>query len=61
MSGEKRQGWITEEGFFTVSPGERQVRQHKKVKMNLSSLVERDEFQKSMEVERQTPAPESSG
>ena len=27
MSGENSQGWITEETFFTVSPGERQVRQ----------------------------------
>ena len=54
MSGENSQGWITEEAFFTVSPGERQVRQRKKVKMNLSSPVERHEFQKSMEVEWQT-------
>ena len=29
MSGENSQGWITEEAFFTVSPGARQVRQRK--------------------------------
>ena len=34
MSGENSQGWITEEAFFTVSPGGRQVRQCKDVKMN---------------------------
>ena len=41
MSGENSQGWITEEAFFTVSLGARQVRQ-------------RNEFLKSMEVEWQT-------
>ena len=29
MSGESGQGWITEEAFFTVSPGARQARQRK--------------------------------
>ena len=37
MSGENSQGWITEEAFFTVSPGARQVRQRKEVEMNLLS------------------------
>ena len=37
MSGENSQGWITEEAFFTVSPGARQVRQRKEVKF-LKSL-----------------------
>ena len=54
MSGENSQGWITEEAFFTVSPGARQVRQRKEVKMNLLSPAERHEFLKSMEVEWQT-------
>ena len=54
MSGENSQGWITEEAFFTVSPGARQVRQRKEVKMNLLSPAERHEFVKSMEVEWQT-------
>ena len=54
MSGENGQGWITEEVFFRVSPGGRQVRQRKKVKMNQLSPAERREFLKSMEVERQT-------
>ena len=44
------QGWITEE----VSPGARQVRQRKEVKMNQLSPAERHEFLKSMEVEWQT-------
>ena len=34
MSGENGQGWITEEAFFTVSPGARQVQQREEVKMN---------------------------
>ena len=51
MSGENSQGWITEEAFFTVSPGARQVRQSKEVKMNQLSPAERHEFLKSMEVE----------
>ena len=54
MSGENSQGWITEEAFFTVSPGARQVRQRKEVKMNQLSPVERHEFLKSMKVEWQT-------
>ena len=54
MSGESGQGWITEEAFFTVSPGARQVRQRKEVKMNQLSLVEGHEFLKGMEVEWQT-------
>ena len=37
MSGENGQGRITEEAFFTVSPGARQVRQRKEVKMNQGS------------------------
>ena len=54
MSGESGQGWITEEACFTVSPGGRQVRQRKEVKMNHLSPAERREFLKSMEVEWQT-------
>ena len=54
MSGENSQGWITEEAFFTVSPGARQVRQRKEVKMNQLSPAERHEFLKRMEVEWQT-------
>ena len=38
MSGESGQGWITEEAFFTVSPGARQVRQRKEVKMTTCHL-----------------------
>ena len=54
MSGESGQGWITEEALFTVSPGGRQVRQRKEVKMNHPSPAEKREFLKSMEVEWQT-------
>ena len=54
MSGESGQDWITEEAFFTVSPGARQVRQRKEVKMNQLSPAEKREFLKSMEVEWQT-------
>ena len=54
MSGESGQGWITEEAFFTVSPGARQVRLRKEVKMNHLSPAEKREFLKSMEVESQT-------
>ena len=54
MSGENSQGGITEEVFFTVSPGVRQVRQRKEVKMNQLSPSERHEVLKSMEVEWQT-------
>ena len=32
MSGESGRGWITEEAFFTVSPGGQQMRQRKEVK-----------------------------
>ena len=32
MSGENSQGWITEEAFFAVTPGARQVRQRKEAK-----------------------------
>ena len=41
MSGENSQGWITEEAFFTVSPGARQARQRKEVKMNQLSPAEK--------------------
>ena len=44
LSGESGQGWITEEAFFTVSPGGRQVRQRKEVKMNHLSPAEKHEF-----------------
>ena len=54
MSGENSQGWITQEAFFTVSPGARQARQRKEVKMNQLSPAERHEFLKSMKVEWQT-------
>ena len=54
MSGGNSQGWITEEAFFTVSPGARQVLQRKEVKMNQLSPAERHEFLKSMDVEWQT-------
>ena len=54
MRGENSQGWITEEAFLTVSPGARQVRQRKEVKMNQLSPAERHEFLKSIEVEWQT-------
>ena len=54
MSGENSQGWIIEEAFFTVSPGARQERQRKEVKMNQLSPAERHEFLKSIEVEWQT-------
>ena len=40
MIGENGQGWITEEAFFTVSPGARQVRQRKEVNVNHSSPAE---------------------
>ena len=59
MSGENGQGWITEEAFFTVLPGARQVRQRKDVKMNQLSPAERREFLKSVEVEWQTPSSRS--
>ena len=40
MSGESARGWITEETFFTVSPGGQQMRQRREVKMNHLSLAE---------------------
>ena len=54
MSGESGRGWITEEAFFTVSPGGQQMRQRKEVKMNHLSPAEKREFLKSIEVEWQT-------
>ena len=54
MSGENSQGWITEEAFFTVSPGARQVRQRKEVKVNQLSPAAKREFLRLMEVEWQT-------
>ena len=54
MSGESCQGWITEEAFFTVSPGGQQMRQRKEVKMNHLSPAEKREFLRSMEMEWQT-------
>ena len=54
MSGDQPQGWITEEAFFTVSPGARQVRQRKEVKTSQSTPAERREFLKSMDTEWQT-------
>ena len=54
MIGENSQGWITEETFFTVSSGARQVRQRKDVKMNQLSLAGRHEFLKSTEVDWHT-------
>ena len=54
MSGESGQGWITEEAFFTVSLGARQVRQRKEVRMSQLSHAERREFLVSIEVEWQT-------
>ena len=50
MSGENSQGWITEEAFFTISPGARQERQRKEVKMNQLSPAARHEFLKSVEL-----------
>ena len=54
MSGAHDQGWITEEAFFTVSPGARQVWQRKKVKMSQLTPAVRREFLKSMDIEWQT-------
>ena len=54
MSGENGQSWITEEAFFTVSHGARQVQQREEVKMNQMSPAEKREFLRSMEVEWQT-------
>ena len=50
MSGENSQGWITEEAFFTVTPGARQMQQRKEVNL---SPAETREFLKSMEIEWQ--------
>ena len=44
MSEESGRGWITEEAFFTVSPGWEQMRQRKEVKMNHLPLAEKCEF-----------------
>ena len=60
MSGENGQGWITEEAFFTISPGTRQVRQHKEVKMNPLSPAEKREFLKSIGRRVADPAQEPS-
>ena len=46
MSEECGRGWITEEAFFTVSPGWQQMRQRKEVKMNHLSPAEKREFLK---------------
>ena len=54
MSGESGQDFITEEAFFTVSPGARQMRQRKEAKMNQLSPTDKREFLKSMEAEWQT-------
>ena len=54
VSGDQSQGWITEEAFFAVSPGARQVRQRKEIKMSLLTPAERREFLKSMDTEWQT-------
>ena len=54
MSEESGRGWITEEAFFTVSPGWQQMRQRKEVKMNRLSPAEKREFLKSMEAKWQT-------
>ena len=53
MSEESTRGWITEEAFFTVSPGWQQMRQRKEVKMNHLSPLETREFLKSMQIEWQ--------
>ena len=54
MSGDHNQGRITEEAFFKVSPGARQVRQRKQVKMSQLTPAERRESLKSMDPEWQT-------
>ena len=51
MSAENGHGWITEEAFFTVSPGGQQMRQRKEVKVNHLSPAEKREFLKSMKIE----------
>ena len=53
MSEESGRGWITEEAFFTVSPGWQQMRQRKEVKMNHLSPAEKREFLKGMQIEWQ--------
>ena len=55
MSRDQLQGWLTEDAFFTVSPGARQVRQRKEVKMNQLTLAEQREFLKSMDTEWPCP------
>ena len=54
MGSDQPQGWITEEAFFTVPPGARQVRQRKEVKMGQLTPAEKLEFLKSMDTEWQT-------
>ena len=54
MSGDQPQGWITEGAFFTVSPGARQLRQRKEIKMSQLTPAERREFLKSIDAEWQT-------
>ena len=54
VSGDRKQGWITEEALFTVSPGARQVRQRKEVKMSQLTPAEKREFLRSMDTEWQT-------
>ena len=53
MSEESGRGWITEEAFFTDSPGWQQMRQRKEVKMNHLSPAEKREFLKSIQIEWQ--------
>ena len=53
MSEESGRGWITEEAFFTISPGWQQMRQRKEVKMNHLSPAEKREFPKRMQTEWQ--------
>ena len=54
MSGDQLEGWIREEAFFTVSPGARQVRQRKEIKMSQSTPAARRELLNSMDTEWQT-------
>ena len=54
MGSDQPQGWITEEAFFTVSPGARQIRQRKEVKMSQLTPTEKLEFLESMDTEWQT-------
>ena len=54
MSNDQLQGWITEEAFFTVSPGAPQVQHRKEVTMNQLTPARKREFFKSMDTEWQT-------